>query len=345
DHEPRRSVRRPGSPPGRPRRARGGAHTRHARRALDARERGRRRVRLGDGAGAPPGPARGRRPHRQPHPVAPNVRLPPGRRRRGAERGRRGGARGGRRDPRRGHQRPEAARRARRRGAPSGGAEARHRPPRAERRAARHRRRRRHHRVRDRGARLRPRADARPRDHARGRALDLHRAAHRHRRLPVQQHLAALPRDRRRAPRRRARPRGDVPAGVRQRVAGQAAPAPRRARHARDRRGRRAGVDHRPRGGDGAVRPAERGPRRDRRAPPLDRGDAPRALLPRPGPRQGEGVVPELRHRGRQRLRAAVRRGRAREGVRRAHHRPARRGSRAGGRGGARLSRGRGAGL
>ncbi|CAA9349373.1 MAG: RecJ, partial [uncultured Gemmatimonadaceae bacterium] len=330
-HRLRRPPRRPRSPPLGHRGAGGRAAPRDARRPLDARERRRRRLRVGGRGGAPARPDGGRGHDREPDALAADVRVPPRRRARGAERRGRGRAARRRRDPRPRHQRREAARRARRRRAPRHRPQARDRPSRAERGAARERGRRRRHRLRHGRAGVRLRAAPGARDHPGDRARALHRAAHRHRRLPVQQHLAALPRHRRPAPRGRHRPRGDVPPRVRERLARQAATAPRRARHAGYRRRDRARVDHGAGRGDGAVRPPERGPRRDRRAPPLDRGHAARAVLPRPRPRQGQGVVPQHGHGGRQRLRPAVRRRGARQGGRRARDRPARRRARPGG--------------
>src|SRR5215210_7862508 len=66
----------------------------------------------------------------------------------------------------------------------------------------------------NRGARLRFRARARVHDRREDRGEPVHRAAHGYRQLQIQQHLAAVSRDRRPAPHRRRRSGGDVPAGL-----------------------------------------------------------------------------------------------------------------------------------
>ena len=83
---------------------------------------------------------------------------------------------------------------------------------------------------------------ARFRDHAGDRAGALHGDPHRHRRLPLQQHDAALPRHRRRPAARGRRSRGDVRPHLRVGARRPSASARRGAGHARRRRGARARV-------------------------------------------------------------------------------------------------------
>ena len=101
-----------------------------------------------------------------------------------------------------------------------------------------------------------------------------------------------------------------------QRARGQALPAARGPRHPRSRATHRTVVDLDPVRRDGALRCEVGGPRRNRRAAAVDRGDAARAPLPRPRLRQGEGVVPQHGGCRRERARAAVRRGWPRQGER-----------------------------
>ena len=148
------------------------------------------------------------------------------------------------------------------------------------------------------------------------RAIALHRHAHGHGRLPIQQHVAALSvggggncsrcgvdpeemytRIYASAPAGRVRLMAEVLGTLQVDEAHGLSWLTMRRRRA------------------GAARGEVRGSRRHRRARALDRGDADGAVLPRPRARQGEGVVPQRGRNGRQRLRAQVRWWRTREGV------------------------------